>query len=49
MVFGEGLWDPCTWDVVQFSERVKIHEPRRKNLATSRLHGSRNPARKTIQ
>ena len=27
MVFRAGQRDPCTWDVVRFSESVKIHSP----------------------
>ena len=42
MVFRVGFRDPCTRDVVRFSESVK-------DRATSQVHGSCYPARKTIQ
>jgi hypothetical protein len=45
------LRHPCTWDVARLSESVKIHvlSTLSESLATSLVHGSRNPARKTIR
>jgi hypothetical protein len=58
MVFRAGLRDPCTTDVARHSESVKILEPQAsvflvlltlsESRATSQVHGSRDPAWKTI-
>ena len=54
LVFCTGYRDPCTWDVARLLESVKnthlwlVSFTISESLATSHVHGSRYPARKTI-